>query len=181
LALPAALQAVQFIALASGKPGEYGRFAIFLDVVLLIAAITGLMRIRHRAAGTIAITLVASIGVFGGRYLIGFVRDCRPVTSRLLTAEKIRTEIDGGAHSIAMWVEPAPYSMPPVDLFRCRLLLLPRGTRFNAEEYPADLCIPPADATLQRRSPAISWADRVFSISLKPSAEAVGDAPGSTR
>ena len=182
LAVPAGLQLIQFFALASGKPGEYGRFALFLDVVLLVAAITGISQLSHSRGRIVMAALIAGIGFFGGRYLIGFVRDCRPMTSRLVAASGIRGQLEGGVRSIAIWAEPAPYSLPPVDLFRCRLLLLPRDTSVDLGEAPADLMIPRADAmmfpvnvSVDRREqamiprrmlapPAMSWADRRFCI-----------------
>ena len=188
LAVPAGLQCIQFMALAAGKPGEYGRFAIFLDVTLLMATMAGLARLansfrhHHRVAVIAGAILVGSIGMFGGRYLAGFVRDCRPLTSRLIAAAKIRADLDAGARSIALWAEPAPYSFPPVDLFKYRLLLVPPDTHIRIAESPGDLSIPRTDApvfpielsgpqiaaaTIPARSfsiPAISWADRSFCI-----------------
>lgn len=187
LAVPAGLQCIQFMALAAGKPGEYGRFAIFLDVTLLMATMAGLARLanrfrRHRFAVIAGAALVGSIGIFGGRYLAGFVRDCRPLTSRLIAAAKIRADLDAGARSIALWAEPAPYSFPPVDLFKYRLLLVPPDLHIRLAESPGDLSIPRTDApvfpielsepqiaaaTIPARSfsiPAISWADRSFCI-----------------
>lgn len=187
LAVPAGLQCIQFMALAAGKPGEYGRFAIFLDVTLWMATMAGLARLangfrHHRIAVIAGAALVGSIGIFGGRYLAGFVRDCRPLTSRLIAAAKIRADLDAGARSIALWAEPAPYSFPPVDLFKYRLLLVPPDLHIRLAESPGDLSIPRTDApvfpielsgpqiaaaTIPARSfsiPAISWADRSFCI-----------------
>ena len=188
LAAPAGLQCIQFMALAAGKPGEYGRFAIFLDVTLLMLAMNGLDRLsrafadRRRVSVLVGMALMGSIGIFGARYLIGFVRDCQPLTSRLLAAQRMRSELESGARSIALWAEPAPYSFPPVDLFQYRLLLVPPDARFSLSNGPADVVTPRTDApvfpielTANQRiaatvpprlfaAPAISWADRSFCI-----------------
>ncbi len=184
LAIPAGLQLIQFMALASGKRGDYGRFAIFFDIVLLMAAVTGLAKLNRGRAIASVILLVTSIGFSGGRYLIGFIRDCQPVTSRLIAAERIRNEINSGARSIHIGAEPAPYSLPPVDLFQCQLMLMPPETRVALRGRQGDLIIPAADdmdwqgeisarrrveAMVPYRSfppPAISWADRSFSVFL---------------
>jgi hypothetical protein len=184
LAAPALAQGAQFFALAAGKPGEYGRFALFLDVSLLIAAVTAIgYFVRHHVwAAALLAVLVVSSGVFGLSYLGGFIRDTRPTTSRLAAADQILHMTTGKDRSIAIWVEPAPYALPPVNLFTNRLLLLPRGTRLTQQNAPADLLIlpadapaPPVDAPANVLSDAtfpvkglakriISWADRSFCI-----------------
>jgi hypothetical protein len=184
LAAPALAQAVQFFALAAGKPGEYGRFALFLDITLLIAAMAGIAHLdRRRAwgwAGAALLTLSAM--PYGTQYLLSFAHDSQSRTSRLMAAEEIRSRVEAGDRSIAIWVEPAPYSMPPVDLFKTRLLLLPREARVTLEHSPADILILPPDAVVSPVAASsevlaaatfpiagtakriISWADRSFCI-----------------
>lgn len=185
LGIPAGLQLVQFVALAAGKPGEYGRFAVFLDLALMLGTMAGLSRVIRdaRGAAVASALVVAGTAVFGSFYWAGFLRDCRPTTSRLAAAEVIRAAERGGAGSVAIWAEPAPYSMPPVDLFRCRLLLLPWQARVAMSRPPADIVIPPVDAVRfpvegvspkaraaatvpapAFHSPRISWADRRFCV-----------------
>ena len=76
LAAPAVLILAQFVALAAGKPGEYGRFAVLPDVALGIAAVVGISRVfQHRAASRGPGGVVAAGGRAGlslsGRVQIG--------------------------------------------------------------------------------------------------------------
>ena len=125
LAAPALLVAIQFVALAAGKPGEYGRFAILPDAVLAVEAMVAVSTFfrrpacRHAAFGV----LVASTLVFGGAYLVHFLRDTGPMPTRLRAAADL-AQLPSDA-VIAVAAEPAPYSLPPVDLFSRRLVLLP--------------------------------------------------------
>ena len=107
---------------------------------------------------------------FGLVYLAAFVRDTRPITSRLATAAMLQKMWDHpiGA-TIAVPAEPAPYCMPPVDLFRNRLILVPPN-----ESAPADIVV----SLLEYHSAApISWANVRFFITRRPAPPWVSSVP----
>lgn len=127
LAAPAILIFVQFTALAAGKPGEYGRFAVYPDIALGIAAVTAVHAMLRSARSRVVIfvLLVASSVLFGWNYLARFRSDASGHSSRLAYAQVLEHLAAQGAETLGMGAEPAPYNLPPVDLFRWRLLLLP--------------------------------------------------------
>lgn len=180
LAAPAALVMVQFIALAAGKPGEYGRFALLPDIFLMVEAVAAVatfiepVRIRHVAFAALA----SAAFVPGASYLGRFIDDSFGTTTRLRAAQ-VLAEMPGGA-AIAVEAEPAPYSLPPVDLFTRKIILLPRGWQETQDErgsfailarpldVPHALAMPPAD-TLDVKYPArMSWAGKYFDIRPVP-------------
>ena len=127
LALPAAIVMVQFVALGAGKPGEYGRFALLPDTVLCVMAVAGIYRLTERPAwrGVALAGLIAATGVFGVAYTARFIADAAGQTSRLALAERLD---ELGPVPLAVTAEPAPYCLPPVNLFDRPIELLPRGT-----------------------------------------------------
>ena len=160
IAVPAAFVMIQFVLLATNKPAEYGRFALLIDVSLLIAAFAAVGRVMSdRPRTALAALLVAFTAVGGFPYLRGFVRDCRPVTSRLEAAERLKSLADEGAKTIRVAAEPAPYAVPPVDLFRYQLILPP--AKANAPTVGADVMITIDSA---HAAAPISWTDGRFAI-----------------
>jgi hypothetical protein len=160
LAAVVLLVLAQYVALAAGKPGEYGRFATFPDVALAIAAVSGAaLWVRQRlVAGAILSLLLLATAGRGLDYVGGFLADARHPTSRLDAAQWIALSNLAAGRStttIATWAEPAPYVMPPVNLFRDRLLLLPDGYEPHAGDWPADLLVRAADAPTREPEP---WA-----------------------
>jgi hypothetical protein len=145
LAAPALLILVQFIALAAGKPGEYGRFAVLPDIGLAIAAIALVWRTMPaksgRAVGGAVLVLMTALS--GGLYLYGFQSDSRPVTSRLFAAERLQMLQSRGGSSLGVFAEPAPYALPPVDLFAWRIHLLPNHRTETWAERPQVVIRPP--------------------------------------
>jgi hypothetical protein len=157
LLAPAVLVAVMFVALAAGKPPEYARFALPLDVTLLIAAFTALGRARHHWPRiAMATLLVAFTVVCAVPYWRGFIRDCAPVTSRLAAAAEFQRRAPS---TLRLAAEPAPYNLPPVDLFRTRLELIPP---------PADDADIIVDRSIAPNS--LSWADVRFMTRPPPPA-----------
>jgi hypothetical protein len=119
LAIPAIAVFGLFAAFGAGKPGEYGRFLIVPNVVLMIGLFVALRKIlsdrgRWTQAGLVLVVTI----VFGLPYLRGFAAD----HSRTVAANAL-----DGAPRIAMYAEPAPYCMPPANLFTTEWLLLPPG------------------------------------------------------
>jgi hypothetical protein len=146
---------LQFVLLADGKPPEYARFALLPDTFLVVGAFAAIALLRGpRPRATLAITLALLTLPFGLMYVRAFVRDSGDATSRLAAARQIR---DLGVTTIHVVAEPAPYSMPPVDLFRHRLIL----TAAAAESAGADLLV---TADPARSATPISWADVPFTV-----------------
>ena len=188
LAAPGLLILVQFVLPAAGKPGEYGRFAVFPDVALGITAVTACSLIRswHTVRRVSLIVLVAAVFPFGGGYLVGFVRATGSGDARTVTADVLDDLSREGKRSLAVWAEPAPYIMPPANLFEWNVLLLPRDYTVNLDDVPADVVVglhehfadlprPPGGFRTWRWSGAgttsISWANPRLEILFE--AEAV--------
>lgn len=175
LGAPAVLILVQFVALAAGKPGEYGRFAVLPDVLLAIAAVIAVWRALagHQRRGFAAAALVVFTAAQGVPYLSGFLMDSSPDNSRLASAARLESLLGSEPRTLAVLAEPAPYVMPPFDLFRWRLVLLP--DRAHAPGFLGDALInvdisrdAAAEALGARRLPdpdrVISWANRSFDL-----------------
>jgi hypothetical protein len=185
LAAPALLVGIQFVALAAGKPGEYGRFAILPDTFLAVEAVVALSTFVHRVAYRNAIFAILTLStiIFGSLYVKGFVNDSRPATTRLRAAADLASLPP--STPVAVAAEPAPYSLPPVNLFTRRIVLLPRGTvvRQDSLSEPGVVVSPldgpgghwldpgwwvaPRDAhgwTYDTLPSRISWADKRFLV-----------------
>jgi hypothetical protein len=181
LAAPAVLVLIQFVALAAGKPGEYGRFAILPDTFLAIEAVVAAATfatsasVRRLTLGVLFVTTA----VCGAMYLRQFVSDCAETTSRLRAAAELAQLPP--SEVIAVEAEPAPYSLPPVNLFTHPIVLLPRGPRATDALEGRAVLVRPVDVPVamghdgtrrplpryalvgQRLFPArISWAGKTF-------------------
>jgi hypothetical protein len=86
----------------------------------------------------------------------------------------------GSGTVVALVAEPAPYSMPPVDLFKTRLILLPAN---ELRSPAADIVIRTVDQIPSERPPGveywlrprllstpISWAHKPFAVWFKNAA-----------
>ncbi len=186
LAAPAILIMIQFAALAAGKPGEYGRFAVFPDIVLGVAAIVALHKlvVQHRLKIATAVVLIGTTAIPGIRYLRGFIRDSGPAASRMTTAGMIDELHDSGLDTLGVIAEPAPYVMPPIDLFQWKLLLIDPLTKVEQRDALADVVLNadvsrgmlgapvdlytdwPRSLSIKREDVynIISWADRRFDL-----------------
>jgi len=135
LGIVGALVLVQFFLLATDKPGEYGRFALLPNIGLCIAAALGIGTIARRPVFRIPLlaVLVISTAFFGAGYVWHFIRDSQPMSSRLIAAKRLAEKASEGASHLEITAEPAPYSMPPVDLFSWQITLLPRGQQVTAD------------------------------------------------
>lgn len=196
LAAPALLVLAQFVALAAGKPGEYGRFAILPDAFLAIEAVVAAATFAPSVTArrwTLGL-LFATTFVCGGMYLRQFVSDTAATTSRIRAAAEL-AELPP-SEAIAVEAEPAPYSLPPVNLFSRPIILLPRGPSADPGAAgvgavvvrPVDVPLAfaedgtrrpvPRDALVgQRLFPArISWAAKTFEAAqAAPPPEAATD------
>jgi hypothetical protein len=156
LLVPVILLMLQFVALAAGKPGEYGRFALFIDVALAIGAVSwATLAMRNPVArSTFCALLILFVAVPGVKYMWGFLRDAGPHATRLLAAERIEQLRQGGAKTLAVAAEPAPYSVPPVNLFEYAILMRPPAADVSVMAYESSS---PWDTD-------ISWASKPFRI-----------------
>jgi hypothetical protein len=147
LAAPAVLVLAQFILLASGKPAEYVRFALLPLSAMVIVAVVGIHRVVRSEAWSHRVTalLVGCIVVLGGLQTVGFVME--QASGRDVDLASLRQR--SGA-TVALAYEPAPWSCPPIDLFRHSLVLLSER-RFpdDLETRGFDLAIAPANLASQ--------------------------------
>jgi hypothetical protein len=179
LAAPAILVLIQFILLAQGKAAEYARFAVTLDVVIAIAAAALIeqLRMKPREKILLAVWLVGATLFYGCRYDINCFLDNRSDSSRRLAAMKI-SRLASQADVLAVWSEPAPYCTPPVDLFKWKIVLLPRSSDALAANTgkgvvsvrPVDE-LPDSRTEVLRPASPISWADKPFEINSFPAAK----------
>jgi 4-amino-4-deoxy-L-arabinose transferase-like glycosyltransferase len=166
---------MQYLLLGTGKPAEYGRFAIYPDIVLSTALWGGVRSEKLTARGwfVFALVFIWLYGIGVAAYGTAFCRD----TTRLRAAQAIAAR-DGG-HVIGLWAEPAPYSMPPVDLFRRRLFLFPLNMPASPSTTSCDMLIAPTDDPSRPKpqiggfnrevvrsawSTPMSWANKSFEI-----------------
>jgi hypothetical protein len=182
VAVPAVLVGVQSALIGAGKPGEFGRFLLVPDLFLAVEAVVAVATFgRGKWDRGIALTvLIPTVAVAGGAYLRGFVLDSREVTPRLVEAERLRQLQQSGRSTLAVTAEPAPYCLPPVDLFAWRIVKVPPGYGLEgsfAGERPADVFVRPLDASAaDAHKPGlslvyeayddtpISWAAKPFEV-----------------
>ncbi len=152
LMAPALLILLQFVLLAAGKPGEYGRFAVYPDIVLAVMAVSCLWRRVRRPVprAAVAVLLLVGTAFHGYGYLAGFRADAGPDTGRIRAAvvlEELRRE---GAKSLVVSAEPAPYCLPPANLFEWVFILPPRYHDWEAGPPLGDVYVRPVDTAVQR-------------------------------
>jgi hypothetical protein len=162
LLAPTGLVIVQFVLLAGQKPPEYARFGLLPSTFLVVsafAAIALLRTARPRSTAAVATTLLTL--PFALPYTTAFVRDSRPVTSRLAAAGRVRELTrTQGVEQLVLLAEPAPYCAPPVDLFQPRVVLARQGTRVASDSAETVLVTVDPEASMA----PISWADVRFLI-----------------
>ncbi|MDB5332349.1 MAG: hypothetical protein JWP03_3500 [Phycisphaerales bacterium] len=133
---------------------------------------SGIFHRTHTSRASVGVLalLILTSAFPGLLYLRGFIRDSRPETSRIAAARLLQIQNEHGARTLALWAEPAPYCMPPVDLFGWEVLLVPAGT---TPASAADVCVRTADAPGGRTwrglfaSTPVSWADKTFGVQDK--------------
>jgi hypothetical protein len=199
LSVPALIVLSQFFALGARKPGEYGRFALLPDTVLCIAAVAltceiAKARVARRAGLAL---LVATTGIFGSAYVARFLADAQGWTSRYALAGQLRVIDPPGVVPVALVAEPAPYSLPPVNLFDRQIVLLPRGITLprdrpavvvRAVDVPVTSPPPPGHFRLNQSEPwwlrgipsRISWAAKPFEVLVPVGADSGPNGPSRT-
>lgn len=145
MVLPAALVYAQFVALAAGKPGEYGRFALLPAVILTIAAACG---VQHYLAQKqlaqrviLALALATAVAWPTLSYLENFHWDSTKRNSRYQLAEQLQ-DVDS---AIAVLRDPAPYNFPPIDFSSRQVVKLPQDIDTwpdDREDWPDQLIVP---------------------------------------
>jgi hypothetical protein len=163
------LVAVQFALFAGGKPGEYGRFGLFVDVALMMAAAVSLGRFARREAwrGVVGLILLGCTLCGSIAYERGFLVDATSDNSRMKTAAVLQNLLEDrsarGTPTLYVPSEPAPYCLPPVDLYRWRVVLLPKGVE---EPVGEEILVAPEEEVrpLDLTSSPISWAGKGFRI-----------------
>jgi hypothetical protein len=167
LVVPMLLLLAQFTLFAGGQAAEYGRFAIFADVCLIIAAVVGgwhlLDRLEWRPEVIVVLGLAAAIP--GSRYYAGFVSDAIGPTSRTMTSELLEAKRQRGARTLGVVAEPAPYAVPAVDLFHWHIVLLPKDYDPERDTNRPDVIVRTFDGSVT--TPA-SWAVRYRSQAVDP-------------
>jgi len=176
LLITAAAMLIPFFLFAAGKPAEYARFALVPDTALLIAALVWCER-RHLQS--LAILVVTATAVYGVSYVAGFIHDSGKYqdTTRAQVAATLEHWLtDWNAHgadpanadakhslrpAILVYLDPAPFSLPPVDLDGWNIVRLPKG--FQA---PFGLIVTPYEQgfSLDPEKTPISWANKGFQI-----------------
>jgi 4-amino-4-deoxy-L-arabinose transferase-like glycosyltransferase len=169
-----------FALFATGKPGEYARFAVLPDIALGIAAVVGIgSRLRARGPRVIAmLALCAFTGLFCASYLWHFLRDASPRSTRIIAAERLQRLGRKGGRVLAINTEPAPYSMPPVDLFSWKLLLSDNPLPEDADVVIRTVDIPQSPAAGKdwdvdywihpRLAPTpMSWASKPYELTIR--------------
>lgn len=166
---------IVFVVFAAGQPADYARFALPFDVFLAIEAVVAVETFIHQLPLRLACytLLVATTGFMGVQYVIGFERDTRPQTSRTIAAARLSELINASGQGVlASREEPAPWSLPPVDLFRWTIVLPPRGWPVDRPFGGAMVTVGPKDTSQHPTlfdlllSTPISWADKPFRIQL---------------
>jgi hypothetical protein len=111
----------------------------------------------------LSLLLVAGTAFFGWPYLRGFVRDASPETSRLVAAREVERLRQAGGKRLLLTAEPAPYAVPPVNLFEWPLVLVPKGSRPEAFALPGDVVV-----EVREGGAPISWADKPIDVRAVP-------------
>jgi hypothetical protein len=170
---------LMFVLLAAGKPMEFARFGLTVcaAMVVLVASVADhLLRFDPscRRLGIACISLLLLIGP-----LNRFRLDIRSPESRDVNlADKLASE---SPLVVGLHYEPAPWSAPPVDLFRHKLVLLPRSENKEAEiesdrsdvnvNVDVDVVIHPINLSSQigvdDRAERASWRDAEFSVRFR--------------
>lgn len=174
LAAPAGVIAIVFVLLAGHQPADYARFALFFDVFLLVEAVVAIATFMPRGwrrCSSYAL-LIASTLYMGHIYVHHALRDCTGDATRLQAASRIQGLLDSGGSTLVTPLEPAPWSMPPVNLFRWTIVLDPPAhpgglpaNRPNATDvvvYPVEVAPGPVKNIFM--SAPISWASKPFRI-----------------
>ncbi len=154
----ATLMLAVFVLLAAAKPAEYARFSLLPVTVLVAWSVDAASRIKPRWARWLiaGLPLVATVPIQLGAttyFTLAHWLESGPGASRRVAAAECRDALPAVLNLSA---EPAPYSLPPIDLFRSTIVLNPAATDGRLTIFD--------DARL----PMLSWAHRNWSLEGKP-------------
>ncbi len=183
---------LNMVLVGAGKPGEFGRFALFADTVLVVMVAAAGVQLWWRAKQIVVAGLVVcAVGVMadGLRYERGFIRESLGYHTRAAAAAWLAQYLEaGGPTSIGVLADPAPYLTPPLDFAACDVIAIPRAkpdtppaTLPGLLIYTGDYSAPPLGTWWERlyrpvrRFPAtpprfwtrpttISWADKPVTV-----------------
>ncbi|MBK8913954.1 MAG: glycosyltransferase family 39 protein [Phycisphaerales bacterium] len=152
------------VALAAGKPGEFGRFLIIPAVVSAVSAawLACLLARRSRWAGGL---MLVALTIFTGRhslYYVGaFALDGSNNHTRAWAARHLDERL-GPDERVAVTQEPAPYSVPPLRFATRTIILLPRTEPpgLEAEALPEWLVLTADD----EHAVSQSWWSRYYAL-----------------
>jgi len=174
LALVTLPVAIVFLFFAAKQPADYARFALSFDVFLAIEAVVAVATFVRSPLlrGLSLCVLVVTTGFTSSFYLCGFIRDSSGRSSRLADASRLDDLLRLGGRLMATREEPAPWSLPPVDLFRWELVVPPRGLPRESPDANADVTVGPANLSSLTNgiglltSTPISWAAKPFDMEV---------------
>ena len=165
-----------FLPLGAGKPPEYARFGIVPMTVLLVAYFAvvgrGLFPLPRRRLWLAALGLILAV-ITGAPYIANFVDDSGPYDTRLRAAALLeRTAAEHAISTLRLGREPAPWSVPPFDLWKYRAVL-------GSADEPAPVVVMELiedrgaadDSGLTVRGrylTPISWANKPVMIGIHP-------------
>ncbi|HEY0008544.1 MAG TPA: hypothetical protein VGB55_07465 [Tepidisphaeraceae bacterium] len=175
LAAPTMVVLLQFFLLAAGKPGEYARFALFPAVVLALAGVWAIDRVPWRGFRYAGLTIWTALIVIVGTlpYFEAFSAHVTHQSTRQRLAARLQDADLTGALILDTPAEPAPYSLPPVDLWRWQLRLSdtagPATEIFiRAVDHPNEMAREGVEIFAADRPAPITWANKPFVLSIKP-------------
>jgi hypothetical protein len=160
LAAPSVIVLAQFFALAGGKPSEYARFAIFPTIVLAIAGVSVIARLPWHVprAGALLATPALLTWLWTWPYVTAFLDDAQTGGTRFAAAERLRALPYEGLDQLQVFADPAPYTLPPLDLWRWEITLTP------ADHDPiGDVILRPTDDPAHRPKPPAGYRREVIS------------------
>ncbi len=158
---PAFLTLLPYLLLASGQKAEYARFALLPEVTLVILAAVFVVS-RHRSfplCRGLGVLLLFSSMIPGAACVAGFVSDTRPLTTRLEAAESLREYREQGFRTLVVPADPAPYVLPPVDLFE-REIIVCRHEEIEKFDTPALILRPVTYPPFRKKSDDRAYVPR---------------------
>jgi hypothetical protein len=143
----AAVMLVPFILLAAGRPGEYGRFAVLpcIALALAVCAAIGRSKLRgfERVESLLLVLILAALP--SAVYVGGFVADAGASTRRLSAARLLESTRSAGALTLGVFADPAPYALPPVNLFEWQIYKLPKSFDLASGQAPVAVIVRAGD------------------------------------
>ncbi len=137
LTLPAAAVFLQFAALAAGKPGEYGRFAVFPAAILALLLSAGLFRFlapRWYQGMILSLAAATPLAAHATTYLSQLHLESTEHNSRYRLA-KLLGDPTTEPGAVGVLRDPAPYGFPPLDFGRRSVVLIRPA---DIDQWPAE-------------------------------------------